>query len=165
MRQKVAPAVVFLLFNLAALANDPPARKEGLWQRHTVQSENPANEREDFIQTTCRSHDFDNYEQGLIRGLLSRTSCKVTESVNGNVYRSNQLCQIAGVTIDRKETTTYLGDTALHFESHATLTPAMAGVTERTIIADEKYIGACPAQLQPGDMTSADGKIHHLWRH
>jgi hypothetical protein len=164
MKKTVALASLLFLSAMAQAA-DPPARKEGLWQRHNVQTENPGNKQDEYTQMTCRNHEFDQYEQALVKELMSRTTCTVTESEKGNAYQSNQVCHVAGTTIDRKETTTYLGDAAIHFESHATLTPAMAGVTERTLVADEKYLGACPAQLQPGDMTSADGKIHHLWRH
>jgi len=133
---------------------------------HTVQTENPGNKQTETTQTICRSHAYDLYEQQLIKDLMGRMSkCIITDSDHGNVYESNQLCQFAGTTIDRKETTTYLGDASIHFESHATLKPALAGVTERTIVTEQKYSGACPAELQPGDMTSGDGKIHHLWRH
>jgi hypothetical protein len=27
---------------------------------------------------------------------------------------------------------------------------------------DQKYIGSCPAGAQPGDLTTADGKVVHL---
>jgi hypothetical protein len=166
LNKSAATAIALLLLGATALANDPPLRKEGLWMMHTVETENPGNKQTEFTQSTCRNHAYDQYEQGLIKDLMARTStCTVTDSVHGDVYQSNQLCSVLGTTIDRKETTTYLGDSSIHFESHATLKPAMNGVSERTIITDQKYAGVCPAELQPGDMTSADGKIHHLWRH
>ena len=166
MNKSAVATIAFLLFIAAALANDPPERKEGLWVTHSVQTENPGNNQTEFTQSTCRSHAYDQYEQGLMKDLMARMSmCTVTDSTHGNVYQSNQLCTVLGVAIDRKETTTYLGDSSIHFESHATLKPAKNGVSERTIVTDQKYAGACPADLQPGDMKSADGKVHHLWRH
>jgi len=165
LNKSAVSTIAFLLFSATALANDPPERKEGLWVSHSVQTENPGNKQTEYSQTTCRSHAFDQYEQMLIKDLMGRTKCAVADSVHGNIHESDQLCTLAGVTIDRRETTTYLSDSSIHFESHATLKPALAGVTERTIVMDEKYAGACPAELKPGDMTSTDGKIHHLWSH
>jgi hypothetical protein len=33
------------------------------------------------------------------------------------------------------------------------------------MIQDQKYIGSCPADMQPGDRKSEDGTILHLWKH
>jgi hypothetical protein len=165
LKKTTITVAAFLMLSAIALADDMPVRKEGLWVRHTFQTENPGSKRYEFSQTTCRSHGYDQYERALIKNAFSKQLCSVTESVKGNVDQSNLLCHMAGITIDRKETTTYRGDSSIHFESHATLTPGMDGVTQRTILADEKYTGACPPQLQPGDMISADGKLRHLWKH
>jgi hypothetical protein len=27
----------------------------------------------------------------------------------------------------------------------------------------QKYVGSCPAAAQPGDLTTANGKVVHLW--
>ena len=40
----------------------------------------------------------------------------------------------------------------------------MGGVSETTMIMDQKYVGSCPAGAQPGDITYADGRVTH-WRH
>jgi hypothetical protein len=36
---------------------------------------------------------------------------------------------------------------------------------DSTMTMDQKYLGSCPAGVQPGDLTSADGKVTHLWNH
>jgi hypothetical protein len=40
----------------------------------------------------------------------------------------------------------------------------MGGASEITMM-DQKYVGRCPAGAQPGDLTTADGKTIHLWKH
>jgi len=64
--------------------------------------------------------------------------------------------------IDSKGTTTFVGDTAAHSETHSTNTAAMYGVSETIQVMDQKYVGSCPAGAQPGDRTGADGRVSHL---
>jgi hypothetical protein len=53
------------------------------------------------------------------------------------------------------------GDTAAHSETRATYTPPMYGLTETTMVMDQKYVGACPAGVGPGDTIEAGGKVIH----
>ncbi len=41
----------------------------------------------------------------------------------------------------------------------------MDGITETTMTQDQKYLGNCPAGAQPGDMTTSNGTVKHLWKH
>ena len=56
-----------------------------------------------------------------------------------------------------KGVTTFQGDSATHSETHTTNTPEQYGVAESTMVMDQKYIGACPAGIVPGDIVRADG--------
>jgi hypothetical protein len=47
-------------------------------------------------------------------------------------------------------------------ESHTTYKPPMRGIEETTMIMDQKYVGACPADMQPGERMDKDGKVIHL---
>jgi len=117
----------------------------------------------DSTSTICRNHAYDQYANGLAKNVKG---CTVSnESYAGNTYTLEMRCTIGATTIDSKGTVTYTGDTSTHSESHATYTPAMAGMTDTTMIQDQKYIGACPAGQQPGDMTHANGTVTHLWKH
>jgi hypothetical protein len=72
---------------------------------------------------------------------------------------------VGATVIETKGTATFSGDTSTHSESHATYTPAMAGISEMTMIQDQKYVGSCPAGAQPGDRINADGTVIHLGKH
>jgi hypothetical protein len=52
---------------------------------------------------------------------------------------------VAGTAVDSKGTVSYTGDTSVHSETHATYNPALGGVSETTMIMDQKYAGSCPA--------------------
>jgi hypothetical protein len=69
---------------------------------------------------------------------------------------------VGSTVIDSKGTATFQGDSAAHSETHATYSPAMAGLSETTMIMDQKYVGACPAGAVAGDRIAADGRITHL---
>jgi hypothetical protein len=45
-----------------------------------------------------------------------------------------------------------------------TYSPALHGVSERTMVEEEAYIGSCPSELKPGDDQLDNGTVRHLWK-
>lgn len=56
---------------------------------------------------------------------------------------------------------TLWSDTAVRSESHATYTPPISGMSQSTTILEQKWVGACPAGVEPGDRVTADGTVSH----
>jgi hypothetical protein len=158
----VAVIAALLLVIGIASAVDKPEMKEGLWSMHKQIIDNPGNKKTESDSTICRNHAYDKHveSQAMPKGCAT-----VNESFQSGKYVFETHCTIAGTTIDSKGTTTFKGDTAAHSESLATYTPAMQGVSETTMIMDSKFEGACPAGVQPGDMTDSKGNVVHLWQH
>jgi Protein of unknown function (DUF3617) len=152
-----------LLSLASAHAADPPDVKEGLWSSQTQTIDNPGNKRGGGLVTICRSHAYDQY----VKDLAARMpGCKkLSENSSGHIRTSALQCTVGNTVIDTKETTTFQHDTAIHSETHATYTPPLYGVSDSTMIMDQKYLGSCPAEMQPGDMKGADGKIVNTWKH
>jgi hypothetical protein len=156
-------AAILLPMGMAMAAGSPPDVKEGLWSIHTQTIDNPGDVKTESTSTICRNHEYDHYTMGLAKSVKG---CTVdNEDYEDNKYTIDMKCTIAGTTIESKGTVTFTGDTSTHSESHSTYTPAMGGMTDTTMIQDQKYIGACPAGQQPGDMTQANGTVTHLWKH
>jgi len=164
MKKKLASAIGILLLTVGiAKAGNPPEQKEGLWSIHKLTTDNPGNKKTESTSTICRSHAYDEHVRSLAK---SRKGCTtVSESFEGGKYSVEMNCEAAGTKVHTKGTTTYQGDTSTHSETQATYTPAMAGISETTAIMDQKYVGSCPAGTAPGDMTSSDGTVNHLWKH
>jgi hypothetical protein len=164
MKTMLVPVALALLLPIGmANAADPPQLKEGLWSIHRQTIDNPGNKKTESASTICRSHAYDQHVQSLAK---SRKGCTmVKENFQGGKYSTEMHCVVAGTTIDTKGTAVYQGDTSAHNETHTTYSPAFGGVTDSTMIMDQKYTGSCPAGAQPGDMTSADGRVVHLWKH
>ncbi len=152
-----------LLFPLGVLyAIDEPSLKEGLWSVHTQTIQNPGNKKDQGDKSICRSHAFDEHVQSLAK----KVNCKsISENSSGGTKTTETECTVGGSVIKGKGTVTMSGDTAAHSESHATYTPPMYGMSETTMITDQKYLGACPAGTQPGDIIFSDGRITHTWNH
>ncbi len=162
-RNKMLVSAVAAAWLPIAYAADPPELKEGLWSIHTQTIDNPGNKKSEWTNTLCRNHAYDKSVEEL--GKTIKGCTKVSESVQGGKTSSELHCVVAGTVIDTKGTGTYGGDTSSHSESHATYSPAFGGVSESTMIMDQKYVGTCPAGVQPGDQTSADGTVIHLGKH
>lgn len=145
-----------------ASAADAPDVKEGLWSIHRQVIDNPGNKKTESTQKICRNHAYDQHvreEAKKVKGCAT-----VSESDQGGKHLTETHCVTGGTSIDTKGSASFQGDTAAHNESHTTYTPAMYGVSETTMIMDQKYEGTCPAGMQPGDLTNADGRVTHLWK-
>jgi hypothetical protein len=106
----------------------------------------------------------DAYTLSLVKN--KKVGCTtLKEDWQGSNYSAESRCLVAGMAVDSKGTVSYTGDTSAHSETHARYSPAFGGISETTMIMDQKYVGSCPAGAQPGDLTNADGRVTHLWKH
>lgn len=158
-RATLASAAAALLLPVANAA-DAPDLKEGLWSIHTQSVDSPGNKKTEGTYSLCRNHAYDLAARAKAKNVKGCTT--VSESFQGGKYSSEMHCVTAGTTIESKGTSTFQGDTSTHTESHATFSPAMAGVSETTMIMDQKYVGSCPAGAVAGDRIDASGKVMHL---
>ena len=156
-------AASLLLTSGTVDAVNPPAMKEGLWSIHNQSVNNPGEKKSDHTSTVCRSHAYD---QHVLQEAKATKGCKtLSESLKGSEYSVHSQCSVAGTVVDSKSTVTFKGDSAAHSESHATYIPALGGISEMPLIQDQKYVGSCPAGVQPGDITQPDGTVVHTWKH
>jgi hypothetical protein len=145
-------------------AAEEPILKEGLWSIHSVTTGNPGNKRTERTRSICRDHAYDVESRAKAKAMMAKT-CKTNNLTGaGSKYLSESECVQAGSTMRSKGTRTFNGDTSVHSEETTTFTPPMDGVAEATIVIDQKYIGACPAGMQPGDSMDADGNVVHKRR-
>jgi hypothetical protein len=155
---KLLPSALFVASVVFAV--DPPTLKEGLWSIHTQTTENPGNKVTEGTKTLCRSHAYDDHARQIAKEAAAK--CKTSDQVSGSKVISESECTVGATVLHTKGTVTLTGDTASHGETHTTYNPAFYGSTESTMIMDQKYLGPCPANLQPGDMVSQDGRVTHL---
>jgi hypothetical protein len=155
----VLPASTALLASRAALAADPPPLKEGLWSIHSQGVQHPGDKKSDSTSTLCRTHVFD--AQARERAKNMKDCSTVKEELEGNRYSIESRCTIEGSTVESKSTTVFRGDTT-HTEARITYTPPLRGVSDSTLIQDQKYLGSCPAGAEGGDLLTPNGTMQHL---
>jgi hypothetical protein len=142
-----------------ALAADAPEIKEGLWSIHTQTIDNPGNKKMENTSTLCRDHAYDKSVEAKAAAMKGCT--KVSENIAPGKRTVEMRCVVGGTTIDTKSVVTFNTDSAAHSENHSTYSPAVAGISENTMIMDQTYKGDCPAGMQPGDRANANGQVIH----
>lgn len=161
MKKPVLTAACLLLFGIAHAADFPdmPPMKEGLWKIHMVDTA-PGQKPTENTYLFCRDHAWDQHTRQIAQKFLA--SCTTTiDTKSGNTRTAVMSCKIANSTITTKSTLTTTGDTQYHSESSTTFTPPLNGQSQSTMIQDQTFVGACPANMQPGDRQLANGTIQH----
>jgi hypothetical protein len=139
-----------LLASLAiAGAVDFRERQEGLWDRHIQAVVNPGAKKTDLTSTVCRDHAYD---KSVTVTKPQDKSCSFNlVDLGGGKYSSEIRCTVQGSVVETKQTFLYQAGTSVHSETRMTYAPPLGGRTDQTITLDEKYVGACPAGMKPGD--------------
>lgn len=159
----ISAAAAFSLTIGVTIAADLPDMKEGLWSVHTVSTDAPGNKKNEGTFSLCRNHAYD---QAIRARAKAMKGCMlVSENLVPGKYSSETKCTIpGGTTIDSKGTTTFQGDTSTHTENHSTYNPPIHGMSESSMTMDQKWVGSCPAGMQPGDRMNSDGTVMHMGR-
>ncbi len=142
-------------------AAEPPPLKEGLWSIHNRQIDTPSNKKTEFTSTLCRSHASDRHAREEAN--TGKACTTVNESLHANEYTIVSRCKIEGSIVESKSTTLFQGN-AIHTDEHVTYRPALNGITESTLVQEQKYLGKCPAGAEPGDVMLPNGTVQHLGR-
>jgi Protein of unknown function (DUF3617) len=91
----------------------------------------------------------------------TKEPCKtLSETYSGGRHAKETECSgSSGVVVNIKLTST--GDSSAHVETRMVFNPPTAGRTDSVAIVDQKYVGACPEGIEPGDILDAAGKVIH----
>ena len=143
--------VLMTLAGLAgvAVAADIPHRKPGLWEMTSHSSSSTG------MQITRRIC-LDRASEDLLNraGVASsqETCSKVEMHSSGNQFTAKAVCHMGSVKMTSEAITTFVSDTVSTTKVHATYDPPLAGRSQSDTQDDAKWLGACPADMKPGDM-------------
>jgi hypothetical protein len=153
------PSVVLVGAILLSVAHaaDPPPLQEGLWEVRGRSVENPGAKVTNFSYRLCRNHAFDTAMDAQVRN--ARECSTSFDELGGGRFAAASSCNLGGRVIVSKGTYTYDSATLTHAESHATYTPAFNGKTEETLLQEQRFLGECPAGINPGDRIMSDGTV------
>jgi hypothetical protein len=138
----------------AAYADDLPQRKAGLWQ---VDMANPGGQMPPQQMKMCidANTDAEMYKMGMnaAQGMCSKPDIHRS----GDTMTTNSQCKMDQTQITTQSVTKFTGDSAYHTDINSKFNPPMMGRSDSVMTQDAKWVGACPADLIPGDVVMGNG--------
>jgi hypothetical protein len=146
-------AVALLCAASAALAADePPKRKDGLWQL-TMSGQKLG----DRTFETCVDRKSDDL-MGQKAQAAAKAACSKNEvSRQGNRVTIDAVCTMGKTTSTTHAVFTGDFDSAYRMESTSTYSPPVAGMSEGKVTIDAKWLGPCKPGQKPGDIAMKRG--------
>jgi hypothetical protein len=132
----------------------PPATKEGLWETHSLQTQQGKTISDRSVKM-CQSADLTKSMQANAEEMRKKNECtsSVTQPSANTFVEETRCAKGPNAGSVTKVVYTHQGDTSSHTEMHID-----AGKTATVMIMDAKYLGSCPAGMKPGDLIM-DGKV------
>jgi hypothetical protein len=152
----ICPAVLGVLCGAAwatAHAQDFPPRKPGLWQIDMTISAAPGPQQ--MKMCIDAGTDAEMYKMGM--NAAQGMCAKPLINRSGGTVTVDSACKMGEMHTATHAVTRFTGDTAYHTEAATRLDPPVAGRGESKVVQDGKWIGPCPADMTPGDVTMGNG--------
>jgi hypothetical protein len=146
-------AVMALLVCGSGRADEAPAPflKNGLWQASSTRTS--AGKTTQLSSKTCENHQTQQDSHEMAQTLRKRFQCtmKVSQPSAGVYVTENRCAAGPNPGAVTKTTEAYKGD-SYRIEQHR-----MVCSRDNLMIVEGKYLGACPADMKPGDTVLPDG--------
>jgi hypothetical protein len=141
-----------LTISTAALADDYPPRRPGLWEVTMGAAGAPGP-----TLKMCIDAETDQIFHQVGTDFKTKRCDQSDVKVNGTTVTADGECKVHGTTITTTSTTNFTGDSAYHTDIKSHFDPAFLGKTDTTMTQDGKWTGDCPADMKPGDMVLGNG--------
>jgi hypothetical protein len=154
---RIASALALVFFGLAgasAFADDIPVLKSGLW----VLSRSTSEQSDKRMTTMCLDESVQAEMREFGLGVAKEMCSKSDRRVEGNRLTMDAVCKLGVTTMTTHSVMTFTGNTAYHTQGSATYDPPMMNMSESKSSIDAKWVGDCPAEQQPGDITLESGQ-------
>lgn len=155
-----------IIFGVLALAvisglasgDELPQRKAGLWE---IVSTDASAKRPPMKQLLCLDRETDALLNKMGIATSQQACAKNEMRVTGNRVTIHAVCDFGGSQLTSDGVITYSGDSNYRNEMHGHFQPPVAGVGDTHIVQDGKWVGACPADMKPGDLAMNQGPGSH----
>ena len=142
------------LVALPAVAQDAPKLRAGQWE--VVRKSDRANDagmRMTMCMDDAMQREMWTMGMGAVRGMCSKSDIRFTAG-RGSV---DLVCNVGGSTMRSKAAITFNGDTAYRTDIDTTYDPPSNGIAHARTLVESRWLGACKAGQQPGDMVLPNG--------
>lgn len=148
----IATALGVTIIGTAALADDYPPRKAGLWEVTISAGENVSH-----TMKMCIDPDTDQLFHKFGTDLRTKHCARNDVKVDGSVVTADSECKVGSTTITTTSVTNFTGDSAYHVDVKTHFDPPLLGKSDASVTQDGKWTGPCPAGMKPGDFILANG--------
>jgi len=137
-----------------ARAQDMPSRKSGLWEIVMTMPGGPMPPQQ-MKMCIDPATDAAMYKLGSNAGqeMCDKREVKRT----GSTLTVDAECKLGDARTSSHSVTTFTGDSAYHTDITTKFDPPVAGQAGSTMVQEAKWTGPCSADMQPGDVTMANG--------
>jgi hypothetical protein len=150
----VALCALGALVVLPATAQDAPKLRAGQWE--VVRKSERAGDkgmRMTMCMDAAMQREMWTMGMGAVRGMCSKSDIRFSGG-RGNV---DLVCNMGGSTMRSKASITFTGDTAYRTDIDTTYDPPSNGMAHARTLVESRWLGACKAGQQPGDMVLPNG--------
>ena len=155
-------ATLLILLPCVVSAQELPRMKAGLWESTTTNDMQKAKGAPATVTSICMDDAVQKlmvqFSQGAMRGMCSRNDLKVS----GNTVTGDTVCEMGGSKMTGHSVMTFLSDTAYHTTAQSAFDPPLMGMKNSLTTVEGKFMGACPAGMQPGDMKLGNGTMMNI---
>jgi len=141
-----------------AMAADFPEHKPGLWLMTITTAGSPAGPVTERICLDARTDQL-LYKMGA--GMSQKMCSKIDIQPSGGKVVVDTVCHIMNTTTTGHSVTAFVGSTETHTATVSHFDPPMMGKTESRSTQDGKWLGACPADMKPGDVEMSSARMPH----
>lgn len=146
--------VILLLVANTALADQLPQRKPGLWQVTMSMQGKPV---PSTVSRLCIDAATES-ALGAVGLSASKEMCSEYDvQVSGNTATIDTTCRFGQSTQTAHSVMTFSGDSSYRTDIHAHYEPPLFKEADTEMIIDGKWLGACPADMNPGEMIGPGG--------
>lgn len=159
MKKQCVTLALAVLVSQGANAIDLPILKSGLWEVARV-SDMEGGQRK--ISTVCLDANTQREMMSFGMGASMAFCPENDRRFEGNRLTIKATCQFNQSTIRSETVMTFQGDSAYHTEVSATYDPPFLNIAQSRSTLDGRWVGPCPANQQPGDLTLETGETINI---
>ncbi len=131
-----------------------PKRRPGLWELTTVTQDS---KRPPRTSRFCLDAATDAMLMQNAVGADPKDCSKQNVDVHGSQAVVHSTCTIMGHQVTTEATIVYQGDIAVHMQIHSRYSPPLFGTGTSSVQQEARWLGACGADMQPGDVLLPGG--------
>jgi hypothetical protein len=161
MKSPLFAAFPVLLVIGAVYGSDAPFLKDGYWSVHMLNTRTMQGKPAKPLETTMTRCNKASAMPAPPNPSDAKACKTIRKSTNGAVTTLDMQCTFKGQKGMVKQTNTVTSEDEKHSVMEYSFNRPISGMSDMKVVTDWKYLGACPAGIQPNDVVMADGKIMH----